>query len=174
MTHFILLVAITCACLSASAKDVAAPLRNERQSNKIQNDKILKRRRLTLEVPTYIERTSSLCGTTNSPVERTITTAAACLAGGRSRLSWYDTTLKTLSDNSKPPGCYMWISWIGTKHLYFNRALSSTSPYTTTRKGLCDVHCGLGTYQDSNGQYFCKNCIAGQFQDQRGRGSCKS
>jgi hypothetical protein len=110
-----------------------------------------------VEFPSYSKRKSGNCiGVSIRQIENTITTPGACkIAAKALMVGWTDTSVQEYDTTSYPPGCYLYkyeTFFSTTYHLTFNKKLSSTAVYSSTREGVCDVQCGPGTYQNDNSQ----------------------
>jgi len=132
-----------------------------------------------VEFPSYSKRKSGNCiGVNIRQIENTITTPGACkIAAKALMVGWTDTSVQEYDTTSYPPGCYLYkyeTFFSTTYHLTFNKKLSSTAVYSSTREGVCDVQCGPGTYQNDNSQTECKMCGPGTYQDEIGSGECKT
>ena len=130
----------------------------------------------SLQMPMYLQRTSETCeGSIESTrlTSKTITSPEACRRGAKSSMvSWTDSTVSTTSNSDYPKGCYLYRAWNGDTLYYNSFSGTSSVPYSNDRKGLCELTCKSGYYQNQNLQTDCKACPVNSFSDTFGSGNC--
>ena len=129
----------------------------------------IRKRRLDVQVGIFRELFASKCTALGSGWD-SIRTEAECSKAAGITEKW-SSKVQGEYKPDWPSGCYKnaWFSVVGGST--FNGNFNSNEK-CEKRDCLCTFRCQPGTYQDDPGQYPCKVCSTGQYQNQLEQDSC--